>query len=547
MKKSSFMHGAVIATVAIVISKILGIIYVIPFYSLIGEKGGALYGYAYAIYGLFLNLSTAGVPFAISKITSEYNALKQYHLKERTYKVSKYLMVSLGLIFFIILIIFAPLISDLFIGNIKGGNTKEDVTLVIRIISSALLVVPFLSVTRGYLQGHKFIAPSSISQVIEQFVRVVFIVVGSYLCLKVLGVSLTKTVGLSVFAATISAFVAYIYLLIKQKRNERELNRHIEETEEEKKITTKEIVIKLLTYSIPFILIDAIASLYGFVDMSTINKTMVSLGYKMAEAESVVSILSTWGLKLNMIVLAVSAGMIVSLVPTIASSKATGNMDDVKHKINQALQSLLYVVVPMTVGLSLIATPVWTIFFGASSELGPMVFSYSIFIALAMSIFNVTISTMHSLGYSKTVVITLGMGLVVKVLITIPFIKLFNMMGIHPAYGVITSTIFANLSTTLFNTLFLKKKIGIKYKETIVRTLKLLIPLAGMVVSVYLLSLVIPSTTSRLLSMAYSLIYGVVGGSIYLFISIKTKIIYEIFGDNIINRVLIKLRLKHSD
>lgn len=544
MKKSSFIHGAFIATIAIVISKILGIIYVIPFYSLIGEKGGALYGYAYAIYGLFLNLSTAGVPFAISKITSEYNALGQYYLKERTYKVSKYLMVGLGLIFFVVLIIFAPLVSDLFIGNIKGGNTKEDVTFVIRIISSALLVVPFLSVTRGYLQGHKFIAPSSISQVIEQFVRVVFIIAGSYLCLKVLGVSLTNTVGLSVFAATISAFVAYIYLLIKQKKNERQLNRHIEETAEEKKITTKSIVIKLLTYSIPFILIDAIASLYGFVDMSTINKTMVSLGYKMAEAESVVSILSTWGLKLNMIVLAVSAGMIVSLVPTIASSKATGNMDDVKHKINQALQSLLYVVIPMTVGLSMIATPVWTIFFGSSSELGPMIFSYSIFIALAMSLFNVTISTMHSLGYSKTVVVTIGMGLLVKVLITAPFIKLFNMIGLHPSYGVITSTIFANLSTTLFNTLFLKKKIGIKYKETLIRVLKLLIPLAGMIISVYLLSLVIPSTTSRLLSMVYALTYGVVGGSIYLLISIKTKIIYEIFGDNIINKVLTKLRLK---
>ena len=545
MKKSSFMHGAVIATVAIVISKILGIIYVIPFYSLIGEKGGALYGYAYAIYGLFLNLSTAGVPFAISKITSEYNALKQYYLKERTYKISKYLMVGLGLIFFIILIIFAPLISDLFIGNIKGGNTKEDVTFVIRIISSALLVVPFLSVTRGYLQGHKYIAPSSISQVIEQFVRVVFIVAGSYLCLKVLGVSLTNTVGLSVFAATISAFIAYIYLLIKQKRNERDLNRHIEETAEEKKITTKEIVIKLLTYSIPFILIDAIASLYGFVDMSTINKTMVSIGFNITEAESVVAILSTWGSKLNMIVLAVSAGMIVSLVPTIASSKATGNMDEVRHKINQALQSLLYVVVPMTVGLSMLATPVWTIFFGATSELGPMVFSYSIFIALVMSIFNVTISTMHSLGYSKTVVVTLAMGLLIKVLITVPFIKLFNMIGLHPAYGVITSTIFANLCTTLFNTLFLKKKISIKYKETIIRTLKLLIPLASMMVSVYLLSLIIPTTSSRLLSMLYTLIYGVVGGLIYLLVSIKTKIIYEIFGDDILKRIF--RRLKRSN
>ena len=58
----------------IVISKILGIIYVIPFYAIIGEQGGALYGYAYNIYSIFLSLSTAGVPLAVSKIISEYNA-----------------------------------------------------------------------------------------------------------------------------------------------------------------------------------------------------------------------------------------------------------------------------------------------------------------------------------------------------------------------------------------------------------------------------------------------------------------------------------------
>ena len=87
MKKNTFKEGAVIATLAIVISKVLGIIYVIPFYSLIGERGGALYGYAYSIYGLFLNLSTAGIPLAISKITSEYSALNQNYLKEKSYKI----------------------------------------------------------------------------------------------------------------------------------------------------------------------------------------------------------------------------------------------------------------------------------------------------------------------------------------------------------------------------------------------------------------------------------------------------------------------------
>lgn len=544
MKKSSFIHGAVIATIAIVVSKILGIIYVIPFYSLIGEKGGALYGYAYSIYGLFLNLSTAGVPFAISKITSEYNTLKQYYLKEKTYKIAKYLMCGLGIVFFIILIFFAPLVSDLFIGNIKGGNTKEDVTFVIRIISSALLVVPILSVTRGYLQGHKYISPSALSQVLEQFVRVLIIVIGSYICLRIFNVSLTSTVGLAVFAATISAFAAYLYLFFKVKKHKKEIVTEVVATEEEKKVTSKSIAIKLLTYAIPFILIDAISSLYGFVDLATINRTFVKIGYSITEAESVISILTTWGSKLNMIVLSVSAGMIVSLVPTIASSKALGNIDDVRHKINQALQSLLFVVLPMTVGLSMIAIPAWTIFFGSSSELGPLVFRYSIYIALAMSIFNVTISTMHALGYSKTVVLTLGTGLLIKLAITIPFIHLFSNIGLHPSYGVITSTIIANVSTTIFNTFYLKKKIGVKYKDTILKVLKMLISLIGMMLAVYLLSIIIPYTTSRLMSLVYSLIYGIVGGLVYLFISIKTKIIYEIFGDDILKRVINKFKRK---
>ena len=57
MKKSGFIEGAIIATLAIFISKFIGIIYAIPFYSIVGNQGGALYGYAYNIYNLFLSIS----------------------------------------------------------------------------------------------------------------------------------------------------------------------------------------------------------------------------------------------------------------------------------------------------------------------------------------------------------------------------------------------------------------------------------------------------------------------------------------------------------
>ena len=75
MKKSGFIEGTVIATAAIVITKILGMLYVIPFYAMIGIQGSALYAYAYNIYVIFLDISSAGLPVAISKIIKEYNTL----------------------------------------------------------------------------------------------------------------------------------------------------------------------------------------------------------------------------------------------------------------------------------------------------------------------------------------------------------------------------------------------------------------------------------------------------------------------------------------
>lgn len=546
MKKNTFKEGAVIATLAIVISKVLGIIYVIPFYSLIGEQGGALYGYAYSIYGLFLNLSTAGIPLAISKITSEYSALNQNYLKEKSYKISKYLMCTMGVIGFIILMLFAPTVADLFIGDIEGGNTKEDVAFVIRVISSALLIVPILSVTRGYLQGHKYITPPSVSQVIEQFVRVLVIVIGSFLCLKVFNLSLTFTIGIAVFSATISALIAYLYLKITVRNNNKDLNNTEKITKEEKKISTKDLTFKLLSYALPFILIDFVSSMYSFVDLSTINKTMVSLGYKIGDAESVISILTTWGSKLNVIVMAVASGMIVSLIPNIASSFVVKNYEDVRNKINEALQSLIFVVLPMTVGLSLIAEPIWTVFFGTNSALGPLVFSYSVFTAFTLSIFNVTMSTMHSLGYSKVVILTLGAGLLTKMALNVPLMNLFNSIGLHASYGVITSTILSNIVAILCNTLFLKKKLDIKYTETIKKFIRTLVPLFGMIIVVVILKQIIPITTSRVLSFIYSAIYGIIGASVYFFISIKTNLLYDILGKNIIDKILVKLKLKKS-
>jgi len=254
MKKNSFLMGAFISTLGIVICKALGLVYVIPFYAIIGVQGGALYSYAYSIYNMFLNLATSGIPIAMSKVVSEFNELKYYFTKERAFKVGLKIISILGIASFLILFIFAPNIAEMILGDVKGGNTIEDVTKVIRIISTAILVIPFLSVSKGYFQGHKIMTVSSAANILEQVVRVTVIVLGSFLVVKVFKLSINTAVGVAVFAATIGGICALIYVRKKIKDARKELNVNAKATSEEKKITDKSIAKKIIFYALPFVI-----------------------------------------------------------------------------------------------------------------------------------------------------------------------------------------------------------------------------------------------------------------------------------------------------
>src|SRR5699024_5224988 len=120
------------------------------------------------------------------------------------------------------------------------------------------------------------------------------------------------------------------------------------------------------------------------------------IGYTTAQAESIMSVVSTWGLKINMIIVSISTGLMVSLIPNLTASFVKNDMDDVRRKINQTLQWLLFFTIPMTLGLSLLAEPVWNIFYGAS-EFGPSVYQYYVFVALATTLFTASVTILQLL------------------------------------------------------------------------------------------------------------------------------------------------------
>lgn len=541
MKKSSFIEGTVIATLAIVITKILGMLYVIPFYAIIGVQGSALYAYAYNIYVIFLDISSAGLPVAISKIIKEYNTLGMMDAKVRAYKVAKKIISFISVVAFIVLFLFAGNLASLILGDLQGGNTISDVTFVIRCVSFAILVIPFLSVSKGYLQGHNIINVSSISQVIEQVVRIIVILGGSYLGLKVLNLSLTTSVGIAVFGAFAGGLAAMLYIFINMRKNKKELS--LEEVEKKDDISNREILKKIISYAIPFIIIDVAVSLYNFIDMVLISRTMGYLGYDAATTEFVTSSVATWANKINVIVNSVAMGLTVSLIPNIVEAFTLKKWPLVEKRLNKAIQIILVTCIPMVLGISFLAKPIWNIFYGNSNlELGSIVLGVSIFGALFYNIYMITSMTLQSLNKFKAVYFTTFLGYLTNAFLDVPLMLLCHHLNLQPFIGALIATILGYTLASTSALIILRKHHQLKYHESYKMFCKILVPSLCMMLVVFLVARLCPiSYNSRISCIFYVFLTSVSGAVVYLYIAYKMKILDNVFGKEYLDRIIRKL------
>ena len=290
LKKNSFIQGTLIASIFMIIIKVLGAVYVIPFYKIIGEEGGTLYSYAYNIYILFLNISTAGIPVAMSMITSEYLALELYDAKQRAKKVGTKVVAILAIISFFVVFFGANILAKFLLSDVSGGHTVDEVALVIRVTSFCLLIMPFLSILRGYLQGHKYISITSFSQVLEQVVRIVVVLLGAYVSIRIMNQTTEIGVSVALSGAFFGGLAAYIYLKLKVKKNKGEFA----EVKQKDDVSNKTILKKIISYCIPLVMIAIIDNIYTLIDIRLIVQGLNTVGYTAMESQTISGIVATW-------------------------------------------------------------------------------------------------------------------------------------------------------------------------------------------------------------------------------------------------------------
>lgn len=536
MKKDSFLKGTLVASIAIIITKIFGVLYVIPFYKIIGEDGGVLYSYAYNIYTLFLNISTAGLPVAISMIISEYLALNKLDAKERAYKIVRKIIIVFSIISFLILFIFSDQLALFFINGIEGATAIKDISLTIKAISFALLIAPLISVLRGYLQGHKFISPGSISQVYEQIIRIIIVLIGSYLVIKVFKQSITIGVSVALLGAFFGAIGAYIYLKYKIVKNKNLFEKYKDNKKDN--ITNKEILHKIIIYCVPLIIIAAANDLYNIIDMKLIIKGLDIIGFSANDSETIASIIATWSPKICMIIMAISMGLITSLIPHITEKYTKKDYKGTNEIFNQSLSTMLVAALPMVFGLILLKDNIYTIFYGASTY-GSNILAFSAISTIFFGCMTVINTTLQGFKKFKVIILSILTGLVINTVLDIPFIILLNKLTPFPYFGTIVATILGTAITITIGLIYLKKKFNFKYFNILKNVSKTFIPLLAMVIVVIILK--------KLLQINILLrvtIIAIAGALTYISLLYKNKGLENTFGKEQVNKIMKKLRLK---
>ncbi|PID15425.1 cell division protein [Sporosarcina sp. P34] len=525
---SNLLKGTAILTIGLFLSKALGLLYVIPFYAIVGEKSVGLYQYAYIPYNLALAVAVSGAPLAISKFVSKYNALGDYATGRKLMKSGMLVMSLTGFLSFLALFFLATPIAELVIKDEEQIFTVQDIATVIRWVSFALLAVPLLSIARGFLQGYQKFEPTSVSQLIEQIVRIVVVLVGAFVVVNVLDLSPKIAVQFAVFAAFIGALAGLWSLYYYWKKYQDEFNYLLSNSPPASSVSLKQIYTEVLAYVLPFVLVGTINPIYQFVDMITFNGAMKSIGLS-SVSDLYLTKLNFLTHKIVMIPVMVATGFSMALISIITKDYTSNNQKGVTRSLDQTYQIMLFLTIPMVIGLIVLNNEVYQFLYEYDVAGASVLASYAP-VAILFALFTVTAAILQGIDHHKWIVFTSLLGLLVKMLINIPLIKLFEVNG-----AIIATAIGYSVAVCI-NLYVIKKAVNYKSQMVIRRLFLILAFNAVMFAGVWL--------TNKGLNMAHipvgrwqALLYVMIGSGvgmvIYGFLAIKSGLAQQLFGDRL--------------
>lgn len=523
--KKSILVGALTSSFGVFVSKLLGLIYYSPLCSLAGEANMAFYSITYTYYDVLLYISQAGIPFAITTLVSSYIVKKDYRSALLVKKIGTtfvlVLSVACGFVFFI----FSGPLARKALGSLASASDIKSLRILFLILLVAVIFVPYLSSIRGYFQGLKRFDLYASSQVFEQFIRVLSIILLGYIAVIVLKLENMYAIYCAIAAASIAAIASIAYVLLLGKNDDKELKMKAY-LQDGDPVDTKDVIKDMFRIGIPYVLISFFGTSGPIINTTFFIDYVTKCG-TLTQSEAVLSlgILQANCSKLNAIPQVLSVGFCAGLVPYLNESLEIQDYRKLNKQVVQINDTLFFFLVPMLFIFLFFARDIYYIMYGSLNlTLGTNLLRKSVITSLTETVLPVFTSIVISLRLRKESVLTLVLGFVIKTLSFFPLVKYFGTLGI------ILSTAFVSLCCMTIYLTLLKVKYNITFIPSVKRIAIITLNSAITVIPCFLIRrYVIFAYNSRLLCLLFLFAFGVIMLFIYLRLSKRANLFKEIF------------------
>lgn len=405
---NKFLKGTLILTVSSIVVKVIGSLNWIILSRVLGGEGIGLYQMGFPIYLMAITLSSAGIPVAISIITAEKLAQKDFLGAKRVFNVSLRLLFVTGLVFASALFFGAHWLID----NHWIRDSRAYYSIIA--LAPAVFFVTFLASFRGYLQGWQIMTPTAASEIVEQLMRVVTMIVFANMFMPH---GLAYAAGGASMGAGVGAFCALLVLMWFYGRLKQKLKADLQQ---QNPLATREsaraIISRLLRLALPVSMSSLMLPVVANLDLLIVPQRLEAAGFHISQATEFFGYLTGMAVPLINLATIFTAAMTISLVPAISESRALNDVFGIRAKTRTAFRVALIITCPCFVGMYFLAEKIAVLIYNAPGA-ADAIQTMSVGILL-LGLHQISTGILQGLGRTSIPVINMILAAAVKVFLS---------------------------------------------------------------------------------------------------------------------------------
>ena len=422
-KKSdnTLVKNASFLMIAALISKIIGLIYKSPLSSTMGKESFGCFQFAQNVYFILLMIASFSIPQAVSKIMAERLAFHRYRDAQKIFKGALLYAVVMGGVVSILCVVGAPiLVPD------KMANAR----LALQFLAPTIFISGILGVFRGYFQAYRNMLPTSVSQIVEQIaVAVVALIMANVMVRRFAGAEPDVLRSWSAAGATMGTgagvTAALLFMLFVYQVNRSTIQSKIARDRVSVGESYQDVMKTIVLIVAPIILSAFLYNVNGYINSMIYTGVSGVKGLKSGVVEGLYAECGYFLTIIN-IPLTLSSTAPTSMMPEVSGYYAKGDKKTAKKKIDKATWLSMFISIPCSVGLFVLAGPITKLLFSTTDGTAGRLMMLGVITVIMNGMSNISNGVLQGIGKANIPMIHAAIALVCDVIVVVVLMFVTN-------------------------------------------------------------------------------------------------------------------------